>query len=529
VKFFFCSFACGFAALGALIVSLALFRRAGLMMRRIHFLGGIPMEEIRIVDTTLRDGNTSLWAHNMTTGMMHPVLRYMDQAGFDGMEFFVSGRFKKVVREQRDNPWEWVRYGQKEIKSTRLRYHGGLSSGFTLTPPCIPRLIIQRVVHYGITLTRLSDPWNNYDALKKEVAELETLGMESVVNIIYSISPRHTDEYYARKAREAVAMRPYRVCFKDVGGMLTPDRTRTLVRIVLDNAGNVPVEFHAHCNNGLAPLNLLEAVQQGIRIVHTSVPPLANGSAQPSIFNVARNLRALGYKPLVNERVLEPVERHFTRIAQLEALPIGAPREYDQTWYRHQVPGGMISNLRHQLKMLGKEDKMPNVLEEIVQVRAELGYPIMVTPFAQFVGSQAAINVMTGERYKEVTDQVIQYALGLWGKEGAQYMDPEIKANVLNRPRARELEKFEMPNPTLEEVRKQYGGPGLSDEELLLRYYAGPEFVDALKFAPPRKEYLDARKPLVKLVEDLVTKRGAGHVYIRRENFTLMAGRREES
>ncbi len=484
------------------------------------------MDEIRIVDTTLRDGNTSLWAHNMTTGMMHPALRHMDQAGFDGMEFFVSGRFKKVVREQRDNPWDWVRYGQKEIKNTRLRYHGGLSSGFTLTPACIPRLVIQRVVHYGITLTRLSDPWNNYEELRKEVAELKSLGMESVVNIIYSISPRHTDEYYARKAREAAAMKPYRLCFKDVGGMLTPDRAKTLARLILDNAGDVPVEFHAHCNNGLAPFNLLEVVKEGIRIVHTSVPPLANGSAQPSVFNVVRNLRALGYKPLINEKVLPPVEEHFRHVAQQENLPIGAPREYDQNWYRHQVPGGMISNLRHQLKMLGQEDQMQAVLDEIVQVRAELGYPIMVTPFAQFVGSQAAINVMTGERYKEVTDQVIQYALGLWGKEGAEYMEPEVKAKVLDRPRARELEKFEVPNPSLQEVRRQYGGPNLSDEELLLRFYAGPEFVDALKNAPPRKEYLDAKKPLVKLVEELANRRGPLHVYIRRDNFTLSAGRR---
>ena len=165
------------------------------------------MDEIRIVDTTLRDGNTSLWAHNMTTGMMHPVLRHMDQAGFDAMEFFVSGRFKKVVREQRYDPWDWVRYGQKEIKNTQLRYHGGLNSGFTLTPRCIPRLIIERVVHYGIKTTRLSDPWNDYNVLRKEVAELKNLGMESVVNIIYSISPRHTDEYYARKTREAAALK----------------------------------------------------------------------------------------------------------------------------------------------------------------------------------------------------------------------------------------------------------------------------------------------------------------------------------
>jgi len=181
----------------------------------------------------------------------------------------------------------------------------------------------------------------------------------------------------------------------------------------------------------------------------------------------------------------------------------------------------MISNLRHQLKMLGKEEKMPEVLEEIVQVRAELGYPIMVTPFAQFVGSQAAINIMTGERYKEVTDQVIQFALGLWGKEGAQYMDKAVQAKILDRKRAREMEKFQIPNTPLEEVRAQYGGAKVSDEELIMRYYAGPEFVDALKSAPPRKEYLDARKPIVKLVEQLANQRDLGRVYIKKGDISI--------
>jgi oxaloacetate decarboxylase alpha subunit len=388
------------------------------------------------------------------------------------------------------------------------------------------RLLIERVAHYGIMFTRTSDPWNDFAVLKREVDGLKKLGMETVVNLIYSVSPRHTDEYYARKAREAAAMRPYRICFKDVGGMLTPERTRTLVRLIRQNVGDVTLEFHAHCNNGLAPVCVLEAVKEGIRIVHTSVPPLANGSAQPSIFNVVGNLRALGYKPLVNENVLRPVEKHFRWVAQREGFPIGAPREYDEQWYRHQVPGGMISNLRHQLKMLGKENQLPKVLEEAAQVRAELGHPIMVTPFAQFVGSQSAINVMLGERYKEVTDQVIQYALGMWGKEGSDAMDPSVKAKILDRPRARELEKWEVPQPTLEEMRKKYGGPNLSDEELLLRFYAGPDFVDALKLAPPRKEYLDARQPLVRLVEELSRKRDVSRIFIRKGDMSLTMERR---
>ena len=478
------------------------------------------MDEVRIVDTTLRDGDISLWAFGMTTRMMLPALRHMDEAGFDSMEFFLSLRFKKFVREHKEDPWDWLRLGTEEVKKTRLRYHGGLHSGFEWIPECIRRLVIQSVAKYGIHLTRTSNYWNDFAALGKEAAELHRLGMETVMNLIYSISPRHTDAYYAQKAREAAALKPYRICFKDVGGMLTPERTRTLVRLIRQESGDIPLEFHAHCNNGLAPFNLLEAVKEGIRIVHTAIPPLANGSSQPSIFNVASNLRALGYDPSVNLAALEPVRRHFSTVAKYAGLPVGAAREYDQHWYSHQVPGGMISNLRHQLKLMGKEDKLEQVLEETAQVRAELGYPIMVTPFAQFVGSQAAINVIIGERYKEVTDQVIQYALGLWGREGSDNMEAAAKAKILNHPRAREVEKIEHPEPSLAEVRKQYGGDHLSDEELLLRFYAGPEFVDALKLRPVKKAYLDARKPLVSLIEELGKKK-LRRVHIRKGDFSL--------
>jgi oxaloacetate decarboxylase alpha subunit len=133
---------------------------------------------------------------------------------------------------------------------------------------------------------------------------------------------------------------------------------------------------------------------------------------------------------------------------------------------------------------------------------------------------------MTGERYKEVTDQVIQYALGQWGKEGSEHMEPQVKTKILDRPRARELERWERPEIGLEEIRSRYGGPTLSDEELLLRFYAGPEFVDALKLAPPRKEYLDARRPLVRLVEELTRKRGLGHVFIRKGDLSISIGRK---
>src|SRR4026209_593585 len=375
------------------------------------------MNEIHFIDTTLRDGQLSLWALGMKTGAMPAIAEQMDHCGFESMEFFGFAGYIKYVKEHKENPWDWMGLGAKKFHRTRLRYQGGLASGFEKIPRSIRLLMIERVVAHGITLTRSSDPWNDYDAAALEIAALQKLGMEVIINIIYSVSPRHTDEYFATRARHAAAIKPYRICFKDVAGLLTPERTRTLIPLIKQNIGGIPLEFHAHCNNGLAPFNYLEAAKLGVNILHTAIPPLANGSSQPSIFNIATNASALGYEIAADLEALRPVEKHFTFIAKCEGHPIGAPREYDHGQYLHQVPGGMISNLRHQLRTTGMENKMQETLEECGRVRAEFGYPIMVTPLAQFVGTQAAINVITGARYKEVTDQAIQYALGHWGKE----------------------------------------------------------------------------------------------------------------
>ncbi len=483
------------------------------------------MNEIHFVDTTLRDGQQSLWALGMRTEAMLAIAEQMDRCGFESMEFFLSMMFKKYAREHKENAWDWLRLGVKRFTRTRLRYHGGLHGGFEKIPSCILRLMIERVVSYGLTLTRTSNCWNDYTTFKEEVEGLRTLGMETVVNLIYSVSPRHTDEYYAQKAREAAAIRPYRICFKDVGGLLTPERARTLIPIIQKNIGDVPLEFHAHCNNSLAPLCYLEAIKLGVKTLHTAIPPLANGSAQPSVLNVARNARALGYTPLVDEAAVRPVSEHFTFIAKRDGLPIGKPLDYDHSQYLHQVPGGMISNLRHQLKLVGMENKIDATLEEAARVRAEFGYPIMVTPLSQFVGSQAAINVITGERYREVTDQTIQYALGIWGKEGAELMDPEVRDKILSRPRAKKWENWQPPDPTLQEVRKKFGGPGVSDEELILRVYAGEDAVNALLSAGAPKEYLDVKHPLALLVREISKRSDLNYVNIRKPGFSITLGK----
>jgi len=479
------------------------------------------MKEIHFVDTTVRDGQLSLWALGMRTGAMLAIAEQMDRCGFESMEFFGFAGYIKMVREHKENPWDWMGLGAKKFHRTRLRYHGGLATGFEKIPRSVRLLMIERVVAHGITLTRSSDPWNDYEVAAAEIAALKNLGMDVVINIIYSVSPRHTDAYYAERARQAAAIEPYRICFKDVGGLLTPDRARTLIALIQQNIGNVPLEFHGHCNNGLGPFNYLEAMKLGVDTLHTAIPPLANGSSQPSIFNIAANARALGFKPLVDLEAVKPVEQYFTYIAKREGHPIGAQREYDHAQYLHQVPGGMISNLRHQLRTMGMEDRLQETLEEAGRVRAEFGYPIMVTPLAQFVGSQAAVNVITGERYKEVTDQSIQYALGHWGREAPSVMDPNVKDKILNRPRANDWRKWSPPDLSLKEVRQKFGGREVSDEELVLRVIAGEDAVKAMLAAGAPKEYMNASHPLVKLIGELARRRDYRQVYIEKGDFTL--------
>src|SRR5207245_3988695 len=228
----------------------------------------------------------------------------------------------------------------------------------------------------------------------------------------------------------------------------------------------------------------------------------ANGSGQPSVFNIASNLKALGYTPAVDLKPLEPVEKHFTYVAKKNGLPIGKPLEYDYSQYLHQVPGGMISNMRHQLKIVGLENKMEAALEESGRVRAEFGYPIMVTPLSQYVGTQAAINVILGDRYKEVPDQVIQHALGIRGKEGAELMDTPVTDKILSRPRAKEWTDWRQPEPSLHEIRQKFGA-NISDEELILRFFAGDDYVNALPNASKPAECLDAPHPCVNVIEQL--------------------------
>jgi oxaloacetate decarboxylase alpha subunit len=311
---------------------------------------------------------------------------------------------------------------------------------------------------------------------------------------------------------------------KDPGGLLTPDRIRTLVPAMLKVTGTVPLELHSHCMTGLAPLVYLEGVKLGVTQIQTSIAPLANGPAQPATQTVARNLRSMGYEININDQLVDEVGAHFRAVAAQENLPLGVPMEYDQFHYEHQLPGGMLTNMKFQLAQAGLSDKFGAVLEETARVFTDLGWPAMVTPFSQLVGTQAVLNVMQGERYRTVPDEVKKYALGYYGKPLAP-VAPEVLDRIVGNGSPKIALTPRPLAPAVAAMRKKY--PGIPDEERLLRHlYAGSQVDDMLAAGPMQTTY-HFDKPLVRLLKELATRPRAGRVYIEKDDLRLELSARQ--
>jgi oxaloacetate decarboxylase alpha subunit len=466
--------------------------------------------------------------------MIEAVAEEVGQAGFKAVEVPVIGiYFKKFVRDLKEDPWEVARMVARKMPTTvKTCMAGGGFHPFEAPPPiAIMKLFYERLAAVG-ALDRAQMSGNTFGQMETAfpwlIPLVKELGLEVVIALSYTISPRHTDEYYAKKTRQVLQFKPDVIYLKDQGGLLTPDRVRTLVPVILENAGGVPVELHSHCTTGLADLVYLEALQLGIRTLHTAVPPLANGSSQPSIFSVARNARLMGFKTAIHEERLRPVAERLTAIAKMEKLPIGAPLEYDYAQYIHQVPGGVISNLKHQLAELQLQHRLDEVLEECVQIRKEIGYPIMITPHSQLVVTQAAINVALGERWKIIVDEMILFAMGVFGEDsGYTWMDQNLKDKIFSLHRAKELANRENSLQTpLKKIRESLGGPGVSDEELLLRFIMkGEQEIQTMRAAGPPRQYSNATMPLLMLLKELSKNTRSRYIQIQKGGESLVVRR----
>jgi pyruvate/oxaloacetate carboxyltransferase len=432
------------------------------------------MNKIEFVDQTIRDAQQSLWGLMMRTDHIIPIAEMMNRVGYRAVATVGSQAFTLQVRNHNENPWERIRILSSLMPETCLRgsYQTASLSAFDLsTPRSIISLWIKRSVANGIKSFWICDYQENVERFRHFAQIAKAEGAEVVTALMYTASPAHTQEHWAQKAQKIAETKECvdRIMIEDASGILTPERTRELISTVQRNCEGIPLEFHAHCNSGLAPLCYLEAIQSGVSTVHTAVAPLANGTSLPATETILKNIRRLGYATDLNEDALAAVSAHFKGIAEKEGFPIGTPREYDLFHFEHQVPGGMMSNLVRQLRELGMERRLSEILDEVVQVRKEFGYPVMATPYSQIVGVQAMENVVSGERYKKIPDETIKYVLEYYGSPVVP-VDPNVKDRVMSLPRTKEFLNWKPEgfSKSVEELRQEIG-PELSDDDLLLK------------------------------------------------------------
>jgi oxaloacetate decarboxylase alpha subunit len=365
-------------------------------------------------------------------------------------------------------------------------------------------------VRNGLRRVQIADPSNDPARVRRIAAMAKAQGVQEVViGLTYSISEVHTHRYYADIAASLADCPDMdRLYLKDPGGLLTVDAVRELAMPLRAAAGSRPLELHSHCTIGLAPQVYLEGVRNGFDVVHTASGPLGRGTSQPEAASTARNLEAAGYAHRLDLDVQAIVSAHFDAVAAAKGLPAGAPREFDAAYYRHQLPGGMVTTTRRMLAELRRPELFERVLEEVTRVRTEMGYPIIVTPVSQFIASQAARNVIDGERWANVSDETVRFFLGHYGDPPAP-VDPQIADRVLSRPQAAKLAELEPLR--LEGARRRFG-ERISDEELLLRLTMPAEQVDAMiaardgaagDGARPIPAARPGRAPLVTLLQEL--------------------------
>jgi oxaloacetate decarboxylase (Na+ extruding) subunit alpha len=474
---------------------------------------------VEIVDTTTRDGNQSLWsATGLTTPDILAIAPTMDRVGFRALDFTSSTHMAVSVRFHREDPWERLRLVSAAMPNTPLNL---ITTGmrFISWVPAgedVMRLSFRLAVRNGIRRFQIADPSNDPAALVRLARMIREEGAnEVVVGLTYSISPVHTHDYYAERARAVAGSEDIdRLYLKDPGGLLTPDAVRELIPAFIDAVAPRPVELHSHCTIGLGPLAYVEGLRAGVRTLHTAVAPVGSGTSNPPCESTLRNIEAEGLSHDLDVEALAEVSEHFRALALDRGLPLGAPAEYDGAYYRHQMPGGMVTTTRRMLAEVGRPELFDAVLEEVTRVREEMGYPIMVTPVSQFVATQATMNVVGGERWRDVSDEMVRYFLGHFYDPPAP-VDPQVADRVLSLPRAAELRHLEP--LSLEGARERFGSR-ISEEELLLRLTMPAEQVDAMVAArdQPAAAPRSTRDPVVRLLRELAKRDSLSYVRVEK-------------
>ncbi|TET52542.1 MAG: pyruvate carboxylase subunit B, partial [Actinobacteria bacterium] len=424
---------------------------------------------VRITDTTLRDAHQSLWATRMRTEDMVPILEKIDDVGYFSLEVWGGATFDAPLRFLDENPWDRLRTIKKHVRKTptQMLLRGQNLVGYRHYSDDIVKRFIKNAAKNGMDIFRIFDALNDTRNLKVAIEEVKAAGAHAQGAVCYTISPVHTLEHYVETALELVKMGCDSICIKDMAALLSPYRTRKLVERFKKEI-KIPINLHCHYIGGMASMNYLEAIEAGVDIVDTATVPLAFGNSQPAVEMMVAALKDTEYDTGLDIEKLYDIAEYFEEVRERRNFQRGVTSLVHMKVFSHQVPGGMISNLVSQLQEQKAEDRLEEVLEEIPKVRAEVGYPPLVTPLSQIVGIQAVLNVLSGKRWGVVPDEMKKYLLGYYGKAPGK-IDAEVfkKVKAGSKLKPIDCRPADLLKDKLSDYKKEIGEFAKSEEDLL--------------------------------------------------------------
>lgn len=447
------------------------------------------MKKVQFTETVLRDANQSLIATRLPYDKFEPILEKMDQAGFYSVECWGGATFDVCLRFLNEDPWERLRKIRAKMPNTKLQMllRGQNILGYKHYPDDVVRRFVRASVKNGIDIIRIFDALNDTDNLKVAVEETIKQGAMASGTISYTTSPVHTTAKFVEMVKELKQMGVSSICIKDMAGIMTPKSAYDLVSGIKD-AVDLPVVLHTHCTTGLAFMTYLKGIEAGADVIDTAISPFSGGTSQPATETLYYALKELGYDVALDEKILiemanffKPIRNDYLADGTLNPISMTT----DTQCLTYQIPGGMLSNLLSQLKMMNALDKFEEALIETPRVRKDMGYPPLVTPTSQLVGSQAVQNVLAGERYKNVGAEIKAYCRGEYGRTPAP-INEEVRAKILNGEKPIEGRYADtLPTDTYEKAAEHLGDTAKCEEDVL-SYIAFPQVAE--NFFEKRRE-----------------------------------------
>lgn len=452
------------------------------------------MSKIKITDTSLRDGHQSLWATRMTTDDMLPVLDNLDDVGYYSLEVWGGATFDVCIRYLNEDPWERLRTIRRHMKNTKLQMlvRGQSLVGYSHYPDDVVERFIEKAAENGIDIFRMFDALNDIRNLETCMNTVKKLGKHAQPCVVYTVSPVHSMQHFVDTALRLRDMGADSICIKDMAGLLSPYASYELVTALKENL-DVPIQLHTHYIGGLAIAALIKAAEAGVDIIDTASVPMAFGSSQPPVETIVRALQDTEWDTGLELHKLFNIATHFEQIRKHKGFGRGVTRISDMKVFEHQVPGGMISNLHSQLEEQKASDRIDDVLQEIPQVREDMGFPPLVTPTSQIIGIQAVLNVLMGERYKLCPGEVKDYVRGFYGKPPVAIKE-EIKKKIIGDEEVISVRPADMLEPAWEQAKFEVAKWAQGDEDILT-YVLFPQV--ALKFFENREAKSDEDVPQI--------------------------------